>query len=315
MSTQSWLKRVFILAATPELKFLLPGAPAILVGTALGFAVTGQLHLLPAVLALVSIMMLNAGSNMINDYYDHLSGNDWHNDGQNPFGGGSRYIQNNIVTPNQMRTAGFTLLTLGSLVGLVIVYITHSPFILLLGVLGVLGGYFWTTKPIQICYRFIGEPFIFTLFGLLPVYGAYYIQTRQLDFIPLLPSFIVGTLVALVAMINAVPDRTADAAVNKRTLVVRYGIPATIRVYRTAYLATYAIMAIAVMIFNWMLWAGVIYLLTLPLAILAMKLANETDLTTPGYCKVNKLTLLMHVINGLVLTAGFLVCYYTSQIN
>jgi len=57
-------------------KFLVASAAPILVGSFLAYATTGSFHFGLFILALPAIMALQAGANMANDYFDHISGND-----------------------------------------------------------------------------------------------------------------------------------------------------------------------------------------------------------------------------------------------
>jgi len=307
IKTASGPLRIVVLLCTPEPRFLLPGAAPVLVGSSLGFAAAGAFNPVLAVLALVSIVAINAGANMVNDYFDHLSGNDWVNENPTGFGGGSRYIQNGIVTPQAMKAAGLTLLTIGSFTGLTIVYLTGSIFILILGIIGVLGGYFWTAPPGKFCYRYVGEPFIFTLFGLLPVYGSYYLQTGRIDLLGLVPACLVGILICLVLLVNSFGDMAADAAVGKKTLVVRYGVSVGIRVYRILLVAGYVIAAAAIFVLPYMRFAAGLFLLTMPMAVFAIKVANKKNLTTPGHSLANKITLILHSTGSAALAVGFIV--------
>lgn len=293
---------------TPRPQFLLPGSAAVILGTALGYGVCGSFDVVAAILALVSIVLFNGGANMVNDYYDHVSGNDWLNKNISPFSGGSRSIQNGIVTPRAMLLGGLSMLCLGSVFGLAIVLIKGSLFILVLGVIGVLGGFFWTAPPLRICYRLIGEPFIFVLFGLLPVYGAYYIQTGSIDFLPLLPAVILGILVALVLLINNFLDIEADTAVNKRTLVVRYGVKAGVLVYRISLAVTFVAAAAMMVFFKELFWGGFFYCLMFPAAVFAAKSANAKDMAKPGYFLANKITIIYHFASAIIIGAGFV--YY-----
>ncbi len=311
-SLKKRFSRFVLLLATPEPKFLLPGSIPVIIGTSLGFAVSRSLDVLLAILALLSIVALNAGSNMTNDYFDHLSGNDWLNKNPTPFGGGSGYIQKGIISPFQMISAALILLALGSLTGLVIVFITKSFFILILGLIGLVGGFFWTAPPLRFCYRFIGEPYIFTLFGPLPVYGAYYLQTRSIDFLPLLPAVIIGLLIAMVAEINSFPDRQADLAVNKKTFVVRYGPESAVKLYRICIALTYPA-ALTGLFFEPLFWACLLYICTFPLALFGMKIANAENLTKNRSCLPNKFTIAFHSLAGLLLSLGFIIHYFTSQ--
>ena len=285
---------------------MVASAAPVLVGSALGFAVSGTFSPGLFVLALLAIMFLHSGANMANDYFDHTSRNDWVNQNPTPFSGGRRYIQQGILSPRTTLLLALFALTIGSILGIVIVYLTRSVFILVLGLIGLLGGFFYTAPPLRLGYRSIGEPVIALLFGLLPVYGSYYLQTETIDIIPLLPAVIVGTLIFLVILINEFPDVAADAAVNKRTLVVRFGVPASIWIYRIALVTSYFVAA-AALIYRHFVFAGLLYLLTLPIAIVAIKAANKEDLLKPGRYRTSQITVLLHLVGSLALTVGFII--------
>jgi len=265
---------ILFLAFRP--KFLVASVAPILVGSCLGYTVAGafQTHLF--ILTMLAIMALHAGANIANDYFDHISGNDWVNQNPTPFSGGSRYIQEGILSPKAILLAALVALAVGSAIGVVIILLTGSLFILILGLIGLLGGFFYTAPPVQLGYRCVGEFVIALLFGLFPVYGSYYLQTETIDTIPLLPAFIVGILIFLVILVNEFPDLKADAAVNKKTLVVS------------------------------MFFAGLLYLITLPIAVLAIKCVNKTDLVKLGQYRASQITVLLHAVGSLALTVGFL---------
>ncbi len=296
---------ILFLASRP--KFLVASAAPILVGSSLGFATTDSFNPILFILALLAIMALHSGANMANDYFDHTSRNDWLNKNPTPFSGGSRYIQQGILSPKTILLASFLWLTLGSIIGIVIFLLTQSVFILFLGLIGLLGGFFYTAPPLRLGYRSVGEPVIALLFGLLPVYGSYYLQTESFDIIPLLPAVIVGILIFLVILINEFPDVAADAAVNKRTLVVRFGIPASVWIYRIALIASFLVAAAAMLIHRSFVFAGLLYLLTLPLTVVAIKAANKEDLLKPGQYRASQITVLLHIFGSLALTTGFVI--------
>jgi 1,4-dihydroxy-2-naphthoate octaprenyltransferase len=291
------------LASRP--KFLTASAAPVLVGSALGYAAAGTFSPVLFILALLAIMALHAGANMANDYFDHLSGNDWANQNPTPFSGGSRFIQQGILSPKSVLLTSLLALIGASVLGLFIVLLTESLFILALGVIGLLGGFFYTAPPVRLGYRAVGEVVIAFLFGLLPVYGSYYLQTHMLDGLPLLPACIVGILVFLVILVNEFADVKADAAVNKKTLIVCCGITSGIWIYRIVLGTSYIVAVAAMFTHKLTFFAGLFYLLTLPLAVLAAKSANAKDLTTPGRYRASQLTILLHALGCLALTAGF----------
>jgi len=298
--------KLIILFHASRPKFLVASAAPILVGSFLGYATVGSFNWFLFVLALLAIMAIHSGANMANDYFDHLSGNDWANKNPTPFSGGSRYIQEGLLAPKVVLLAALVALAVGSAIGVVIVILTESPFILILGLIGLLGGFFYTAPPVKLGYRYIGEFIIALLFGVFPVYGSYFLQTGVIDTVPLLPAFIVGILIFLVILINEFPDLKADAAVNKRTLVVLFGVPVSIWIYRTALVASFLIAA-AMMIYGSMFFAGLLYLVTLPIAVRAVKFANKDDLVKPGQYRTSQITVLLHTIGSLALAIGFIV--------
>jgi len=296
---------ILFLAARP--KFLVASAAPVLVGSCLGYATAGAFSPHLFILALLAIMALHAGANMANDYFDHTSRNDWVNQNPTPFSGGRRYIQQGIFSPRATLLTALFFLIAGAAIGIVIFLLTQSVFILILGLVGLLGGFFYTAPPVQLGYRCVGEFVIALLFGLLPVYGSYYLQTEAIDAIPLLPAAIVAILIFLVILVNEFPDVSADAAVNKRTLVVRLGVPASVWIYRTALITSFLIAAAAMLISRLMFFAGLFYLFTLPIAVLAIKFVNKRDLVKPGQYRASQITVLLHALGSLALTIGFII--------
>jgi 1,4-dihydroxy-2-naphthoate octaprenyltransferase len=298
--------KLIILFRASRPQFLVASAAPILVGSCLGYAAVGSFNWPLFILALLGIMAIHSGANMANDYFDHISGNDWANKNPTPFSGGSRYIQDGILTPKAILLTALIALAFGSAMGFVIIILTESVFILILGLIGLLGGFFYTAPPVKLGYRYIGEFVIALLFGVFPVYGSYYLQTGEIGTIPLLPALIVGILIFLVIFINEFPDLNADAAANKRTLVVLFGVPVSVWIYRTALVSSF-IIAAAMMFYRSLFFAGLLYLITLPIAVRAVKFANREDLTKPGQYRANQITVLLHAVGSLALTVGVII--------
>ena len=152
--------------------FFTASIAGVLVGTAAGYAADGVFSLKLFLLAMIGVVAIHGGANVANDYFDHLSGNDWKNKNRTPFSGGSGLIQNGLLTPKEVLIESLVLFAIGAACGLAIVFITKSIFIVCLGIAGILGGYFYTAKPVQLGYRGVGEIVIALLFGILPVYGT-----------------------------------------------------------------------------------------------------------------------------------------------
>ena len=130
-----WLKEL-------RAPFFTASALPVIVGTAIAYSQTAQFNVILFILALFATVALHAGANIANDYFDHISGNDWLNDNKTPFSGGSRLIQQNLLTPGEVIVGAWIALFIGASIGLIIVILTKSFFLLLLGIIGLLADIF-----------------------------------------------------------------------------------------------------------------------------------------------------------------------------
>ena len=278
----------------------------VLVGTALAYSTAGVFQPSLFILALLGMVALHAGANIANDYFDHTSGNDWANENVTPFSGGSRLIQKGLLAPKSVLIAAWIACSIGALIGIIILLLTKSIFILVLGLTGLLGGYFYTASPVRLGYRGIGELIIAVIFGLLPVYGSYYLQTRTIDLVPLMPAAVVGMLIFLVILVNEFPDVAADRAVRKKTIVVMFGDSFAVWICRLVLSATFCLTAVSIFVFETMTLPCLLYLANLPLAVLILKSLNREVLQKRGGHNANRLTVLLHLTGGVMLSIGFL---------
>lgn len=221
--------RCYAMATRPM--FLSASLLAVVTGTSLGWHAAGRLDAAAALLALVCIALLHAGANVLNDVFDELNGADRLNTQRiHPYTGGSRVIQDGILSLEQMRGWGTLLLLSAVLPGLWLVAY-GGPWVLALGLAGIALGVAYSAPPAQLAARGLGELAVAAGFGLLPVTGSAWLQSGELTAPALLLSITVGCWVANILLINEVPDAGSDAAAGKRTLVVRLGIPGAGRLY------------------------------------------------------------------------------------
>jgi 1,4-dihydroxy-2-naphthoate octaprenyltransferase len=261
-----------------------------------------------ALLTLLGAVAIHAGINVLNDYYDALSGNDAINtDRLYPFTGGSRFIQNAILTAGQMRRYGLVLLATGAVLG---IWLTHASGLglLLIGSVGLFTGWAYSAPPLALNSRGLGEPCVALGFGILIPVGADYVQRGLFDVFPVLAGLPYGLLVANLLYINQFPDRVADELSGKHHWVVRLG-PARARwVYLVVALAAYATLVFEVLT-GWLPWAALVALLpialSLPAAYQLLLHAAQPRRLTPAI----RLTLLAAMAQGLLLT---LALWWTS---
>jgi len=275
----------------------------ILVGTALAFSGSGHLNWAYAVLALLALTCLHAGANLANDYYDHVSGNDEANVRYaTPFTGGSRFIQEGKAKPGEILLASLISLGLGGVTGVYLVWATGWP-VLALGVVGAVTGFCYSAPPLKLGYRGLGEGFIMLDFGVLPVLGAYYVQTEAFTLPALVASLPVGFLMTNVLWINQFQDADADAAADKRNWVVRLGRRRSVAVHIALFALTYAAIAAGII---WRLlpgWSALAFL-AVPIAVRASAVSakryDQLDRLTPA----NVATVGAHLVTSLLLAIG-----------
>ena len=255
--------------------------------------------------AVLIIAGSNCGINLINDYFDHKSGNDEVNKYFNPFSGGSRVIQDNLIKPRQILIAGIIAFVVTALFGLYFVIFVNYHLIWF-GLAAILLGYFYTAKPVKFVYRGVGELLVFIKSGPLAVLGTYFLFTGKLSLEAFLISIPQGLLVTLILFINEFPDYEADKAVGKRHLVVRFGRQKSRVIYIFLIAAVYLSVIIPAALLISPLFL-LISLLTIPFAVqasvVAFKNYNSEIAILPAQAKTIFLTLSF----GMLLTIGYVI--------
>jgi 1,4-dihydroxy-2-naphthoate octaprenyltransferase len=288
-------------------KFFAASVTPVFVGAAAAYAASGKFDLFIFSLTVLGMLLLHAGANVSNDYFDHVSGNDTANPKDSPFSGGSRVIQQGLLTPRAVLTGALIFFALGAVVGLYLAWYTHSLFILALVLIGLFGGFFYTAPPLRLGYSTLGALANGLCFGPLPAYGAYYLQTRSLDGIVLVPGLLCGILLALVLLVNGFPDELADRRANKRTVVVTLGVRAAAYVFHWTLLGTYLLALIGAFFWRATLPAAAAYLLTLPLTVVTLRYLDQDIPDHPDSYRVNRSMLQMHLLGSAALAVGLVV--------
>ncbi len=212
-------------------KFFPASVLPVVAGTAWGAVHSGGLDIVVALLALVATVLVHGAGNVLNDVGDETGGSDRRNDGRiYPYTGGSRFIQNRIMTTAEMARWGTQLLAAAAAIGLVLIWLKGIG-VLWLGLAGVALGLVYSLGPLRLSSLGLGELAVAIAFGVLPVSGAAWLQTGVVDLPVVVFALPVSAWVCAILLINEVPDISADAAVGKATLPVRFGRTATAAIY------------------------------------------------------------------------------------
>jgi len=276
----------------------------VLLGMAIAWAHTGQIFWMKLLLTLLGVVFVHAGTNLLNDYYDHKSKNDELNLYPTPFSGGSRVIQEGLISAENMFRSGLLLFGLGGAIGIYLNSISKGNVILILGLVGLLLGFFYSARPIRIGYRGFGELVVGFGFGPLVVGGSYYVQAQRLSIEPFLASIPITILILLVLYINEFPDYEADILANKRTWIVKLGKERAIKIYHILLFLVYFTIASGI-IFRFLPFFSVLAFISLPLTLRAIAISWKNYDKIEELLPANAITIRLHSIIGLLLTAGY----------
>ncbi len=215
----------------PVLRYFAATRPAFLsvtlAGCLLGFAAAASdgvgLDAAAAMLTLLAALAAHAGANVLNDYFDAKNGTDNDNtDRVFPFTGGSRFIQNGVMSARTTGIFGHALLLSVIPAGLWLTAHSGSG-LMLIGLCGLLVGWAYSAPPLKLASRGLGE-WAVAAGWLLIVIGSDFVQRHAFAFTPVAAGLGFALLIASLLYINQFPDVRADARAGKHTLVVRLGV-------------------------------------------------------------------------------------------
>lgn len=275
----------------------------ILIGATLAFYETGEFHWGLFFITLLGGIFAHAGANLANDYYDHKTGDDEANKNFTPFSGGSRVIQNKLVSPAGVLTAALFFYGLALGAGIYLTAQTPGYWVLILAVAGFIGGYFYTAGKFAFSYNGFGELMILINFGILPVMGAYYVQTGYFSLSSFLSSFPIGFLITAILYINEYPDYDADKSVGKNHLVVAWGRKKAAAGYYFLMFGNYALL-IAAVVTGYLTPYALLALLSFPLALKTVKHFARNMEKVPDIVPAQAGTIQVHALVGLLMSIG-----------
>jgi len=251
------------------------------------------------ILSVFAIVLLQAAVNLLSDHDDFKNKVDTKDSY-----GSSGVILENLLSPKQVRNGGMICLLVGCLIGLLLFY-EKGMMILILGMIGALGGYSYTGKPLQLKYIGLGAPLVFLLFGPLMVIGSYYVQMQSISLGAFYVSIPVGLLTTAILHANDIRDIQYDKNAGIKTLSMMVGRNNSIKIYYGMIVLSY--LSILVMTFYSVLpiWSLFCFI-TIPAAYTNFKILFHADEVTSGLVNLDKLTGKLQAQFGLVLIISIL---------
>ena len=176
-------------------------------------------------LCLLTTLFFQVLSNYANDYGDAVKGTDNENRV-----GPQRAIQSGEITKAAMKKAIIITSVLGMISSVAVVYFSfgkenfiQAVIYLVLAVACIGAAIKYTVGSSAYGYRGLGDVFVFVFFGLVSVLGCYFLFTKEIDKLLILPAISIGLLSVGVLNLNNMRDHVSDAMSGKNTLVVKLG--------------------------------------------------------------------------------------------
>jgi 1,4-dihydroxy-2-naphthoate octaprenyltransferase len=247
-------------------------------------------------LMLFCALLLHAGVNLLNDYYDFVLGFDTAG-----ARGSSGLLTKDLVKPEYMLRWGRFYISAGAAAGLLLVAVRGLP-LLLTGAAGLAGAWFYSHR----CgykYKGLGEPFVFALMGPLLFGGAFLAAAGTVPAGAAWPALSCGCLVTAILLVNNLRDFKMDSAAGFTTLPMRLGPGRTKKLY--AVLIALAFAALIAPVTSGAAPAGILLpVLSLPLAWRRTRTVLKAHALEADLSDAPQQTAALYLIFGLLLAAG-----------
>ena len=262
-------------------------------------------------LTLAGCILVQVGTNLINDIVDYDKGIDKEDKELGIPHGGSMVISMGLVSKEQMKCGAVISFIIAALIG-VYLYTQAGIWILYLGAFGLFSAIFYTAKPLSFKYKALGDIQVIISFGLAMTLGAYIVQTKTFSYLPLLFSIPIGLLIDAILHSNNIRDINFDGKFGVKTLPILLGEKLSIKVYYILVLGAYLCVIIFVAL-RMLPWFALLSLVTFPLALKLVKMIGrippEGKERFEYGTKQTIMTAQLNMMFGLTLVLGLLISY------
>lgn len=222
------------------------------------------------ILAVIASPILQAGGNMMSDYYDYKNNVD-----RKETYGSSRMLVNKQFEPREVYWFSISMMVIGNIIGIYLLLNT-SWHLLWIGLAGIIGSYLYFFMK----YRALGDLNIFIIYGQLISLGTYLVMTNALSWKMLLVAAAPGFLIVNVLHANNTRDIKHDGVAKIKTAAMLLGIKGSIIYYFAFTIGAYLLIVLCV-IFGIQHWATLLIFISLPMALKLMKQMRTADKEKP----------------------------------
>ncbi|GEN54238.1 1,4-dihydroxy-2-naphthoate polyprenyltransferase [Halobacillus faecis] len=166
---------------------------------------------------LLASILIQAATNMFNEYYDYKRGLD----NENSVGIGGTIVRDGI-NPKTVLFLAYLFFLFAGLLG-VYICAASSWWIAVIGLVSMLFGYLYTGGPLPIAYTPFGEVTAGFFMGTIIIGISYFIQTLSITAEVIIVSIPVAIFVGTILLANNIRDRVGDAENGRKTLAILFG--------------------------------------------------------------------------------------------
>lgn len=226
----------------------------VFVGTMAAYTHLKSLHIPVFIAMLLAALLIQAATNMFNEYYDYVRGLDT----EKSVGIGGTIVRDGIK-PKKVLMLGFIFFGGAILFGIYICLVS-SWWIALIGAGSMLIGYLYTGGPLPIAYTPFGEFFSGFLMGTVMIGISYYIQTMTVTVEVILISIPNAILIGSILLANNIRDLDGDEESGRKTLAILVGRKNAVRVLRLFFTIAYGLTLIFIVTNILPLWSLITFL-------------------------------------------------------
>lgn len=215
LGTWYWAVRPFSLSAS-----VVP----VLVGSMLALH-DGTFHAGLFVLVLVGSMLIQMGTNLVDEYADHT---ETQSEGKvlAPY----KVIARGLLTPRTVRLGAVVCFGIATAIGVYLVWCTGWPLALVC-LASVAVAYGYSAGPLPLGTLGLGEPLVFIFMGPVMVLSSFYVHTHTLTWPVVWLSVPIGCLVMAILVVNNLRDVEEDRQHGKASLATIWGQRAAASVF------------------------------------------------------------------------------------
>ena len=260
---------------------------------ALGYEI--KFSILKFILFLLACLLIQAATNLFNEYYDYKHGLDKID---------SEGISGSIVKGNlssrEVMVGALVLYALAFILGLILTFIT-SFYVLLVGLVCMLAGYFYTGGKYPIAYSPFGEVVSGFFMGTIIISLSFYFQTGYVNADIIVVSLPLFIMIGAILLANNIRDLDNDKESGRRTYAILVGRNNAIKTMAISFIVVY-LLNVLFIVTKYASWWNLLVFVTIPLAIKIIKgfSANNNKKTMAPYMVLTaKLTIFVGFIMSL----------------